>query len=121
MNKFQKELAKLRKKGKFDNKTYYKLYPSDAILPQPYGVIKVHKPEKNYTMRITVSTIGTVTDATSEHLAEIIQPTLNRNKPCVINPYTFVQKAKTWELYQDEVQVSCEIVKFISQYHFIKQ
>ena len=38
--RFQKELAKLRKKGKFDNKTYYKLYPSDAI-PRQYGVIKL--------------------------------------------------------------------------------
>ena len=38
-NKFQKELAKLRNKGKFDNKTYYKLYPLDAITPRLYGVI----------------------------------------------------------------------------------
>ena len=31
LNKFQKELAKLRKKSKFDCKRYFKLYPSDAI------------------------------------------------------------------------------------------
>ena len=46
LNKFQKELAKLRKEGKFDNKTYYKVYPSGAIPPRLYGVIKAHKPEK---------------------------------------------------------------------------
>ena len=39
LNKFQKELAKLRKENKFDNKTYFKLYPSDAIPPRRYGVI----------------------------------------------------------------------------------
>ena len=36
LNKSQKELAKLRKKNKFDSKTYFKLYPSDAIPPQLY-------------------------------------------------------------------------------------
>ena len=46
LNKFQKERAKLRKEGKFDYKIYYKAYPSDAIPPQIYGVIKAHKPEK---------------------------------------------------------------------------
>ena len=46
LNKFQKELAKLRKENKFYNKTYFKLYPSDAIPPRLYGVIKAHKPEK---------------------------------------------------------------------------
>ena len=36
LNKSQKELAKLRKENKFDSKTYFKLYPSDAIPPQLY-------------------------------------------------------------------------------------
>ena len=79
MNKFQKELAKLRKEGKFDNKTYYKVYPSDAIPPRLYGVVKAHKPEKNYPMRTIVSTIGTVPYGTSKYLVEIIQLILNKN------------------------------------------
>ena len=45
VNKFQRELAKLRKDGKFDNRTY-NVYPSDAISEQFYGVIEAHKPEK---------------------------------------------------------------------------
>ena len=48
LKKFQKELAKLRKENKFDSKTYFKLYPSDAIPPRLYSVIKAHKPKKNY-------------------------------------------------------------------------
>ena len=79
LNKFQKELAKLRKEGKFDNKTYYKVYPSDAIPPRLYGVVKAHKPEKNYLMRTIVSTIGTVPYGTSKYLVEIIQLILNKN------------------------------------------
>ena len=46
LNKFQKELAKLRKENKFDNKTYFKLYPSDDIPPRISAVIKAHKLEK---------------------------------------------------------------------------
>ena len=46
LNKFQKELAKSRKEGTFDNKTYYKVYPLDAIPPRLYGVVKAHKPGK---------------------------------------------------------------------------
>ena len=95
LNKFQKELAKLRKGGKFDNKTYYKVYPSDAIPPRLYGVVKTHKPDKNYPMRTIVSTIGTVPYGTSKYLVEIIQPTLNKNINRVINSYTFVKEAKT--------------------------
>ena len=59
LNKFQKKLAKLRKGNKFDNKTYFKFYPSDAIAPGLYRIIKAHKPKKNYPMRTLVSTIGT--------------------------------------------------------------
>ena len=77
LNKFQKELPKLRKEEKFD-KTYYKVYPSDAIPPRLYGVVKAHKLEKNYLMRTIVSTIGTVPYGTSTYLVEIIQPTLNK-------------------------------------------
>ena len=75
LNKFQKELAKLRKQNKFDNKTYFKLYPSDAIPPRLYGVIKTHKPEKNYSMRKIVSTIGTAPCRASKYLVDIIQST----------------------------------------------
>ena len=46
LNMVQKELAKLRKEGKFDNKTYYKVYPSDAIPPRLYVVVKAHKSKK---------------------------------------------------------------------------
>ena len=65
LKKFQKELAKLRKENKFDNKTYFSY---------------IHKPEKNYPMRIIVSTIGTAPYGTSRYLVAIIQSTLNKNK-----------------------------------------
>ena len=61
-------------------------------------------------MRTIVSTIGRVPYGLFGYLVERIQPTLNKNKHHVINSYTFVQEAKTWEIYQDEVQVSYGVV-----------
>ena len=110
LKKFQKELAKLRKENKFDNKTYFKLYPSDAIPPRLYGVIKADKPEKNYPMRTIVSTIGTAPYGTSKYLVDIIQPTLNKNKHRVINSSSFVNEAATWETTQEEIQVSYDVI-----------
>ena len=46
LDKFQKVLAKLEKKKKFDTKTYYKLYPLDTIPLRVYGVMKAYTPEK---------------------------------------------------------------------------
>ena len=46
LNKFQKEQAKLRKEGMFDNKIYCKVYQSHAIPLRFYGVTKVHNREK---------------------------------------------------------------------------
>ena len=77
-----------------------------SIPPQLYGVIKAHKPGKNYPMRTIVSTVGTVPYGTSKYLVEITQPTLNKNIHRVINSYTFSQEAKTCEIYQDEVHIS---------------
>ena len=61
-------------------------------------------------MRTIVSTNGTVPYSTSKYLVEIIQSTLNKNIHRVINSYTFVQEAKTWEIYQNEVQVPYDVV-----------
>ena len=57
-----------------------------------------------------MSTTGTVPYGTCKYLVEIVQPTLNKNIHRVINSYSFVQEAKTCEIYQDKVQVSYNVV-----------
>ena len=100
----------MKKENKFDNKKYFKLYPSDAIPPRIYGVIKTHKPGKTYLMRTIVSTIGTAPYGISKYLVEIIQPTLNKNKRRVMNSPSFINEAATWETTQEEIQVSCDFI-----------
>ena len=48
--------------------------------PRSYGIIKAHKSEKHFPMRVIVSTTGTLPYGTSKYLEEIIQPTLVKSQ-----------------------------------------
>ena len=67
-NKIQKKICNLRKENKFTNNTYFELYPSDPVPPRLYGTVKAHKPEKNFPMRVVVSTISTRLYGISKYL-----------------------------------------------------
>jgi len=103
-------LGALNKKGRFTEKEYESIYPSDAIPPRMYGTVKAHKPEKNYPMRIVVSTIGSPPYGISSYLVKIIQPSLDKNKSRLKNSKTFVDEAKTWDITTSEIQVSYDVV-----------
>ena len=110
VTKIQKKLSGLRKLGRFTDKEYDKMYPSDAIPPRMYGMIKAHKPEKRYPMRFVVSTIGTANYRLSEYLVKICQNTLSKNNTRIKNSQSFVEEAKTWTISPEEVQVSYDVV-----------
>ena len=73
-----------------------------------YGAIKAHK--ENYPMRIIVSTFGTPLYELSHYLVNLIQPTLDKNEIRIKNSNAFVEKAKNWQISQNEVQVSFDVV-----------
>ena len=91
--KIQKENCKLRKKSKYTDKNYFKLFLSYPIPPNLYGKIKMHKPENNFPMRVIVSTISTPPYGISKYLVDIIQPTLNKNQHKVKNSRSFGSQA----------------------------
>ena len=97
-------------KDKITKQEYRDIYPSDPIAPRMYGAIKAHKPEKNFPMRMIVSTIGTANYGLSRFLVKLIQPTLNENDSRLLNSKTFVEKARTWEIDPGETQVSYDVV-----------
>ena len=101
-------MSELNKTGKFTKKEYEELYPSDAIPPRMY--VKAHKPEKDYPMRLVVSTIGTPPHGISAYLVKVIQHTLNKNKTRLKNSTSFVEEAKSWNISPTEVQVSYDVV-----------
>ena len=95
-NKIHKKLCKLRKENEFTNKTYFELYPSDPIPPRLYGTIKAHNPEKNFPLRVIVSTIGTPRYGISKYLVDIIQPTLNKLGKLNLIKYKFHMISQTF-------------------------
>ena len=98
-NKIQKILCRLSKEKKFTDREYFQIYPSCPIPPRLYGTIKAaHKPEKNYRMRTIVSTMGPPGYGISKYLAEIIQPTLDKNNKKIQNSTSFVHEAKDWKI-----------------------
>lgn len=110
LTKFQRAISTLRKQGRFSNQQFFKIYPSDAVPPRMYGMVKAHKPQKNYPMRLVVSTVGTVSHGLAELLVDIIQPTLDKNHSRLKNSTTFANEAKEWEINSDEIQVSYDVV-----------
>ena len=103
-------LSPLNSKGRFTKKEYEAIYPSDAVPPRMYGVVKAQKSEKDYPMRLVVSTIGSAPYGLSSYLVEVIQHTLNKNKTRLRNSASFVNEAKTWNISPTEVQVSFDVV-----------
>ena len=108
--KIKTYLSQLNKKQRFSKTEYDSIYPSDHIPPRMYGLIKAHKPEKSYPMRIVVSTISTPNYGISNNLVKIIQPVLNKNKTSFKNSFDFISKANSWNIDKDEVQVSFDVV-----------
>ena len=106
--KIQTEIRKV--KSKLSINEYRDIYPSDPRPPCMYGVIKAHKPEKNYPMRVIVSTVGTANHGLSKFLVDLIQPTLNKNTTRLQNSRTFVAEARGWQIDPEEVQVSYDVV-----------
>ena len=106
----QNGLRNIYNAGRMDKRLYRQLYPSDAIAPRMYGMIKAHKPEKNYPMRIVVSTIGSPPYNISKYLVHLIQPTLEKNDIRIKNSSTFVNIAKSWNISPDEIQCSFDVV-----------
>ena len=57
-----------------------------------------------------MSAIGTAPYGTLNHLVEIIQPTLNKNKHGLLNSSSFINEATTWATTQEEIQVSYGVI-----------
>ncbi|XP_065642467.1 uncharacterized protein LOC136074096 [Hydra vulgaris] len=108
--KIKTYISQLNKKQRFSKTEYDSIYPSDPIPPRMYGLIKANKPEKAYPMRIVVSTIGTPNYGISNYLVKAIQPILNKNKTRLKNSFDFINKADSWNVDENEVQVSFDVI-----------
>ena len=103
-------LETLNKKGGFTKKECESIYPTDAVPPRMYGLVKAQKPEKNYPMKLVVSTIDSPPYGLSSYLVGIIQHTLDKNPTRLKNTAAFIEEAKNWSISPTEVQVPYDVV-----------
>ena len=73
----QRLLLRLKKKGFFDDSTYYKIYPRGSRPARIYGSPKMHKVKDNNTVppfRPIVSSIGTFNHPLAKFLSDLLVP-----------------------------------------------
>ena len=65
-------LKNIKAEGGLNEETYRRLYPTGAVSPKLYGLLKVHKP--GIPLRPIVSSTGTATYNTAKELSRILKP-----------------------------------------------
>ena len=106
------DLLDLKKKGKIDDPTYYKLRSTDAIPPAIRGSIKHHK--AGLPLRPIVSCIGFALYNTIKFLTDILTPIQNLNGYSVSNSMDFTKQVANQEIADDEVMVSFDVVSLFT-------
>ena len=86
---------------------YKKLYPTGTGVPKFYGLPKIHK--KETPLRPIVSSIGTVSYATSKELAMILKPLVGRSPYHVHNNQDLLEDLKSLKLGKDECLMSFDV------------
>ena len=102
----QRKLLKLKKENKINDADYKQIYPSGSTTPTAYPLVKAHKPNKNYPVRLVVSHRGCPQEALSAYLVPLLQPLLKNSPFQCKNSVQFVKKTKDITLYADEILVS---------------
>ena len=100
-------LKSIKAQGGMNEALYKKLYPTGAEVPKFYGLPKVHK--KDTPLRPIVSSIGSVSYATSKELARILKPLVGRSSYHVHNNQQLLEDLKTQKLEEDECLMSFDV------------
>ena len=88
--RLNQKLLALHEKDILSKPLYFKLRSSSATCPILFGQPKIHKP--TIQLRPIVSTRGSPTYNTAQHLATILQPLVGQSCHHVINSRHFIEK-----------------------------
>ena len=100
-------LKTIKAQGGINEALYKKLYPTGAGVPKFYGLPKVHK--KDTPLRPIVSSIGSVSYATSKELPRILKPLVGRSSYHVHNNQDLLEDFKNQKLDKDECLMSFDV------------
>ena len=106
-NKLINLLQTIKTQEGIDEALYKKLYPTGAGVPKFYGLPKIHK--KETPLRPIISSIGSVSYATSKELARILKPLVGRSPYHVHNNKDLLEDLKSLKLGKDECLVSFDV------------
>ena len=106
-NKLINLLKTIKTQGEINEALYKKLYPTGAGVPKFYGLPKIHK--KETPLRPIVSSIGSVSYATSKELARILKPLVGRSPYHVHNNQDLLEDLKSLKLEKDECLMSFDV------------
>ena len=91
-NKLKNKLISLLKKIKADvgiGNQLYKMYPTGAVAPKFYGLLKVHK--RDIPLRPIVSIRGSINYEAAKELSKILRPLVGKSPHHTKNTGNFVQ------------------------------
>ena len=106
-NKLINLLKTIKTQGGISEALYKKLYPTGAGVPKFYGLPKIHK--KETPLRPIVSSIGSVSYATSKELARILKPLVGRSPYHVHNNQDLLEDLRSLKLEKDECLMSFDV------------
>ena len=106
-NKLINFLKTIKTQGGISEALYKKLYPTGAGVPKFYGLPKIHK--KETSLRPTVSSIGSVSYATSKELTRILKPLVGRSPYHVHNNQDLLEDLRHMKLEKDECLMSFDV------------
>ena len=106
-NKLINLLKTIKTQEEISEALYKKLYPTGAGVPKFYGLPKIHK--KETPLRPIVSSIGSVSYATSKELTRILKPLVGRSPHHVHNNQDLLEDLKSLKLEKDECLMSFDV------------
>ena len=84
-----------------------RLSPNNSVIPQIYGLTKIHKEE--VPLRPIVSTIGSATYNLAKELSRILSPLIGWTDTYIKNSSHFVSKIKDLHFNENDIMVSFDV------------
>ena len=101
------ELTRLFQSGEINKIVYDQLRTTHSVIPQLYGLPKIHK--ENTPLRPIVSCIGSPTYKVAKSLTRIISTLTGRTSSFVRDSGDFVQKIQNFQMSSDDRLVSFDV------------
>ena len=106
-NKLITLLKNIKQTGGLSTQKYKQLYPTSAVPPKFYGLLKIHK--TGTPLRPIVSSSGSITYGVAKELSHIIKPLVGQSSHHLKNTQHFIQQLQGKNLEAGEIITSYDV------------